>query len=69
MGFQERVRFDDTADGVIGFGFGLGDPRKNVGAQIGISLVDVSSPFTKFSKCLGIHSLVLDLDTRAGSRY
>lgn len=45
LGFQERARFTDEADGVIGLGFGLGNPRKNVGAQIGISLVDVSSPF------------------------
>lgn len=55
LGFQERVRFDDTADGVIGLGFGLGDPRKNVGAQIGISLVDVSSPFRDGAINLKLH--------------
>jgi hypothetical protein len=45
FGFQERVRFKDEADGVIGLGFGLGNPQKNIGAQIGVSLVDVSAPF------------------------
>jgi hypothetical protein len=45
FGFQERVRFVNKSDGVIGLGFGLGDPQKNIGAQIGISLVDVSAPF------------------------
>jgi len=45
FGFQERVRFIDESDGVIGFGFGFGNPQKNIGAQIGLSLVDVSAPF------------------------
>lgn len=45
IGYQERARFRDESDGVIGLGFGLGNPRKNVGVQIGISLVDVSAPF------------------------
>lgn len=44
IGYQERARFRDESDGVIGLGFGLGNPLKNVGVQIGISLVDVSSP-------------------------
>lgn len=45
IGLQERVRFRDDADGVIGLGFGLGNPRKNVGLQVGVSLVDVDRPF------------------------
>lgn len=45
VGYQERARFREESDGVIGLGFGLGNPRKNIGAQIGISLVDVSAPF------------------------
>lgn len=45
FGFQQRVRFRDQADGVVGIGFGLGNARKNVGLQIGVSLVDLSSPF------------------------
>ena len=44
IGLQQRVRFRDQADGVVGFGFGLGNPQKNIGLQIGISLVDVSAP-------------------------
>jgi len=45
IGYQERARFRDESDGVIGLGFGLGNAQKNVGVQIGISLVDVSAPF------------------------
>ena len=55
LGFQERARFTDEADGVIGLGFGLGNPRKNVGAQIGVSLVDVSSPFSDGAVNLKLH--------------
>ncbi len=55
FGLQERVRFDDQADGVIGLGFGLGNPQKNIGAQIGISLVDVSAPFRDGAINLKLH--------------
>ena len=55
FGFQERVRFIDQSDGVIGLGFGLGNPRKNLGAQIGISLVDVSAPFRDGAINLKLH--------------
>ena len=55
FGFQERARFIDQSDGVIGLGFGLGNPLKNVGAQIGISLVDVSSPFRDGAVNLKLH--------------
>ena len=55
FGFQERARFIDQSDGVIGLGFGLGNPQKNVGAQIGVSLVDVSSPFRDGAVNLKLH--------------
>lgn len=55
FGFQERVRFVDQSDGVIGLGFGLGNARKNLGAQIGISLVDVSAPFRDGAINLKLH--------------
>ncbi len=55
FGFQDRVRFQNQADGVIGLGFGLGNPLKNIGAQIGISLVDVSSPFSDGAISLKLH--------------
>ena len=44
LGFQERVRFRNDADGVFGLGFGLGNPVKNVGLQIGVSFVDLTNP-------------------------
>ena len=55
IGFQERARFREASDGVIGLGFGLGDPQKNVGAQVGISLVDVSAPFRDGAINLKLH--------------
>lgn len=55
FGFQERARFTDESDGVLGLGFGLGNPQKNVGAQIGISLVDLNSPFSDGAINLKLH--------------
>ena len=55
FGYQERVRFIDQSDGVIGLGFGLGNARKNIGAQVGISLVDVSAPFRDGAINLKLH--------------
>jgi len=81
IGYQERARFRDESDGVIGLGFGLGNPRKNVGAQIGISLVDVSAPFRDgginvklhrrlpkdFSVAVGVQGIVKWGNTDGGS--
>lgn len=81
VGFQERARFTDEADGVIGLGFGLGNPQKNVGVQLGVSLVDVSSPFRDgainlklhrrlpkdFSVALGVQGLTTWGNTDGGS--
>ncbi|MBE9047362.1 hypothetical protein IQ255_23675 [Pleurocapsales cyanobacterium LEGE 10410] len=55
LGYQDRVRFIDQADGVIGLGFGLGNSQKSLGAQVGISLVDVSSPFRDGAINLKLH--------------
>ncbi|GAB4228155.1 MAG: hypothetical protein Kow0049_08850 [Stanieria sp.] len=55
VGFQERVRFKDDADGVIGLGFGFGNPQKNIGLQVGVSLVDVSAPFRDGAINLKLH--------------
>ena len=55
FGFQERVRFRSESDGVFGLGFGLGNPRKNIGFQIGISLVDLSSPLQDGAVNLKLH--------------
>ena len=55
FGFQERVRFVDQSDGVIGLGFGLGNPQTSIGAQVGISLVDVDAPFRDGAINLKLH--------------
>lgn len=81
IGFQERARFTNESDGVIGLGFGLGNSQKNVGVQLGISLVDVSSPFQDgainlklhrrlpqdFAVALGVQGLTTWGDTDGGS--
>lgn len=55
FGFQERVRFRNDADGVFGVGFGLGNPQKNIGFQIGLSLVDLTNPFKDGAVNLKLH--------------
>ncbi|MEL6931142.1 MAG: hypothetical protein AAFO95_21355 [Cyanobacteria bacterium J06600_6] len=81
VGYQQRARFREQSDGVIGLGFGLGNPLKNVGVQIGISLVDVSAPFRDgginlklhrrlpqdFSVALGVQGAVKWGETDGGS--
>lgn len=81
VGYQQRARFREESDGVIGLGFGLGNSRKSIGAQIGISLVDVSAPFRDgainlkihrrlpedFSVAVGVQGLTTWGDTDGGS--
>ena len=55
FGFQQRARFREESDGVVGFGFGLGDSRESIGAQIGLSLVDLSAPFQDGAINLKLH--------------
>ncbi|WP_244887728.1 hypothetical protein [Anabaena cylindrica] len=43
VGLQSRARFTDTADGVLGVGFGFGDGKKLVGLDVNIGIVDISS--------------------------
>lgn len=41
LGLQSRTRFTNTADGVLGFGIGLGDARKSIGIDVGLTIVDL----------------------------
>lgn len=44
--YQSRVRYNDGQDGAVAVGFGLGDARRNVGLQVGItSFSTVNSGF------------------------
>jgi hypothetical protein len=43
LGLQSRARFSNKADGVSGFGFGLGNARKSVGLDVNIGIVDLSN--------------------------
>jgi hypothetical protein len=67
LGLQERTRFRDESDGVIGLGFGLGNPQKNLGLQVGITLVDISDPFRDGTVNLKLHRrLPYDLSVALG---
>jgi hypothetical protein len=67
IGFQERTRFTDSSDGGLGIGFGLGNSRKYVGIQIGLSVTDISSPFNDGRLNLKIHRrLPYDFSIAAG---
>lgn len=43
FGFQERTRFTQEADGVFGIGIGLGDARKAIGLDIGVTITDLDT--------------------------
>ncbi len=42
-GLQERTRFTNEADGVLGVGFGLGDAQKAIGLDVGVSVTDLDT--------------------------
>lgn len=69
LGLQQRTRFRNQADGVLGLGFGLGDPQKNVGLQIGLTLVDLSRLFEDGTVNLKLHRrLPLDFSIAVGAQ-
>ncbi|WP_226586293.1 hypothetical protein [Microseira wollei] len=41
VGLQTRTRFTNSADGVFGIGIGLGDARRWVGLDVGVTLTDL----------------------------
>ncbi len=41
LGLQERTRFTQDADGVVGLGIGFGNPLKTVGVSLGITATDL----------------------------
>jgi hypothetical protein len=55
VGLQDRARLTNEADGAIGLGFGLGNPQTNVGLQLGVTLVDISSPFQDGTVNIKLH--------------
>jgi hypothetical protein len=67
IGFQQRTRFTETSDAVVGLGFGLGDAQNLVGIQVGLALVDVSDPFRDGSISFKVHRrLPYDLSLAVG---
>jgi hypothetical protein len=60
VGVQNRTRYTDSSDGVIGIGFGVGNPRENLGVQIGISLVDTTDPFADGTIGIKLHRYLTD---------
>lgn len=55
LGFQSRSRYSNKADGVSGFGFGLGDAKESVGLDINIGIVDLSN-FQDSNVSLKLHT-------------
>jgi hypothetical protein len=43
IGFQERARYTQNSDANLGLGFGVGNAKKNVGLDVGITLSDLSN--------------------------
>lgn len=41
LSLQSRTRFTNTADGGVGIGFGLGDPKRTVGLDVGVHVLDL----------------------------
>lgn len=41
LGLQERTRFSEQSDGVAGIGVGFGNPRQNVGLEVGVVIADL----------------------------
>jgi hypothetical protein len=60
IGVQNRTRYTNSSDGVIGIGFGLGNPRENLGIQIGINLVDTTNPFADGTIGIKLHRYLTD---------
>lgn len=47
VSFQERIRYADARDGVLTFGFGLGNPRRTVGMDVSVNVLDTYHEFAK----------------------
>lgn len=45
VGFQGRTRFTEQSDGAIGLSFGLGNPQKSVGFDVGVSIFNLKDSF------------------------
>lgn len=41
LGLQERTRFTNDSDGVLGVGIGLGNARKSLGLAVGVTVTDL----------------------------
>ena len=55
LGLQSRARYTNKADGVTGFGFGLGNAKESVGLDVSIGVVDLSN-FQDGSISLKLHT-------------
>lgn len=68
LGLQERTRFTEDADGVMGLGLGFGNPAKTVGVGLGITVTDLwEQPFADGTVSLKLHRrLPYDMSVGAG---
>ncbi len=54
VGVSERNPWLPSSDGVVGLGFGLGDPVLNVGVQLGVTVSDLSE-FDNYAYSFKLH--------------
>ena len=68
IGLQERTRFTEDADGVMGLGIGFGNPGKTVGVGLGITVTDLwEQPFADGTISLKLHRrLPYDMSVATG---
>jgi hypothetical protein len=68
ISYQGRARFTNKQDAAAGIGIGFGDPKQNVGIQLGIGLVDISNLLADGSLSLKLHRKILpDLSIAIGA--
>ncbi|GAB4177722.1 MAG: hypothetical protein Fur006_09560 [Coleofasciculaceae cyanobacterium] len=84
LGWQERTRFTEQSDAVLGIGFGLGDAQNSVGLDVGLTFVDLIGNTARdgtvslklhrrlpddFAVAVGVKNLIRYGDTDSGTGY
>lgn len=60
VGYQSRTRFTNNDDGTFGVAFGLGNPEKYLGVEVGLGLTDISNTFADGRLNLKLHRRLPD---------
>jgi len=57
LGLQNRARFTNQPDGILGLSFGLGNSKKAIGVDVGVTVTDLDS-FADGTLSLKVHRLL-----------